>query len=154
MENGTALEWGNINISFGSPYQEGTLILPKFNTDSSYYMLYIAGNLTGDPSGSIGVRVNLAEIDMTLNNGLGKVVLKDQVLISDSLDYGKMTACRHANGRDWWIIVPRREEGSFPGSYMTRQVSMILVNSLFPIFTIQKGSGQCRFSPDGTHMLL
>ena len=52
MQNGSTLEWGNLDISLGSPYQQGILILPKFGRDSAYYMLYTAGELTGDIYGS------------------------------------------------------------------------------------------------------
>ena len=126
-------------------------MLPKFNADSIYYMLYMAGDLTGDPTGSIGVRVNLAVVDMTRNNGLGSVILKDQVLITDSLDYGKLTSCRHANGRDWWIIIPRREEGSFRRILYDPAGFHDLGIQAFPNFLqFRKGFGNAVFSPDGT----
>ena len=151
MENGEDLEWGNINISFGSYYQGGILILPKFDVDSVYCMLYVAGDLTGDPTGSIGVRVNLAVVDMTQNGGLGRVISKDQALISDSLDYGKLAACRHANGRDWWIIIPRREEGSFRRILYDPAGFHDLGSQSFANFLqFRKGVGNAVFSPDGT----
>ncbi len=42
---------------------------------------------------------------MNLNGGLGGVPLgqKNQIAINDTLMPG-MAACKHANGRDWWII--------------------------------------------------
>jgi PKD domain len=43
-------------------------------------------------------------LDMKANQGLGKVVFKDSVLVQGCLQ----TACadRHANGRDWWVLLP------------------------------------------------
>jgi hypothetical protein len=40
---------------------------------------------------------------MTLDNGLGAVVSKNNILFSDSLTMN-LFACRHANGRDWWLM--------------------------------------------------
>ena len=44
-------------------------------------------------------------IDMEENGGLGEVVLRKEPLIIDTLEYGKLAACKHANGRDWWIVI-------------------------------------------------
>jgi WD40 repeat protein len=48
---------------------------------------------------------------MNLNGGLGAVILKNQALYNDSLIPGRITACKHANGRDWWIFAPRYMNG-------------------------------------------
>ncbi len=44
---------------------------------------------------------------MSLDNGLGAVTAKNNIILADTLDWGGITACRHGNGRDWWIIVPK-----------------------------------------------
>ena len=46
-----------------------------------------------------------AKVDGLVNNGLGKVVEKKSVLVRSS-NLEAIAACRHANGRDWWIVVP------------------------------------------------
>ncbi len=45
-------------------------------------------------------------IDLKLNNGLGDVVTKERniPILTDTLDIS-ISAVRHANGRDWWILV-------------------------------------------------
>lgn len=50
----------------------------------------------------------VATIDLTANNGAAKVVEKNKILLSGTL----MTpaACRHANGRDWWIMASDADE--------------------------------------------
>ena len=155
MEGGDHVDWGTqstaISDRLGSPYQGGVLILPRFDADSTYNMLYTAGDLTGDIYGSMGVRLNIAGVDMRLNNGLGKVTFKDLVMLSDSLDYGKLTACRHANGRDWWIIIPRWEQGSFWWLLYSPEGYTYLGIQSFPNFLqFRKGFGNAVFSPDGT----
>jgi hypothetical protein len=41
-------------------------------------------------------------IDMSLNNGKGKMIVKEQNLLSGDFSHA-ISACKHANGRDWWI---------------------------------------------------
>lgn len=53
-------------------------------------------------------------VDMKLNNGLGKVIKSNQVLMKDAdLSYNRMTAVKHANGRDWWLVKPHVHEHLF-----------------------------------------
>lgn len=42
----------------------------------------------------------LTTIDMSLNNGKGQVISKNQIKIQDALNAGKITACKHGNGRE------------------------------------------------------
>src|SRR5690606_18099788 len=41
-------------------------------------------------------------VDMSLNSGLGGVVMKNQLLLLPSTE--KVAAVRHCNGVDWWIV--------------------------------------------------
>ncbi len=50
-----------------------------------------------------GARISYSVVDMSYNNGLGKVVTKNNVLSYGNICDG-MTAIRHGNGRDWWIL--------------------------------------------------
>ncbi|MBK8192768.1 MAG: hypothetical protein IPK76_06075 [Lewinellaceae bacterium] len=52
-----------------------------------------------------------SRIDMNANQGLGQVVFKDSVLTEGCLQ----TACanRHANGRDWWVLLPDNVNNRF-----------------------------------------
>ncbi len=89
-------------------------------------------------------------LDMEVNNGNGKVILKNELIIDqDSLDLGKMTATRHANGRDWWVLVSRiqqRKVFTFLASADTVFLHHIQEVSL-PMY---HGLGQAVFSPDGS----
>jgi PKD domain len=51
----------------------------------------------------VGKRLLVAMVDLSANGGKGKVIEKNRVLLSGNL--GMATACRHANGRDWWVMV-------------------------------------------------
>jgi len=53
-------------------------------------------------------------INMNGDSGNGEVIQKNSVLINDTLA-AQMSICKHANGRDWWIVIP---EAYSPGYYI------------------------------------
>lgn len=56
----------------------------------------------------VGQNLLVATIDAVANNGAGKVTEKNKILHSGTLM--APAACRHANGRDWWIMVSDADE--------------------------------------------
>ncbi|MFN0215900.1 MAG: PKD domain-containing protein [Saprospiraceae bacterium] len=56
----------------------------------------------------VGQNLMIATIDVTANNGAGKVTEKNKILLTGTLM--SPNACRHANGRDWWIMVSDADE--------------------------------------------
>ena len=42
-------------------------------------------------------------IDMSLNGGKGKMIVKEKLLLWGDFSHA-LSACRHANGKDWWIV--------------------------------------------------
>ena len=47
-------------------------------------------------------------IDMTYNGGLGKVISKNNLLLGGNMADG-VSAIKHGNGRDWWVIARKSE---------------------------------------------
>ncbi len=87
MENGDS-------IATPGWYKE-LLILPL--PDSTNKFVVISSMATS------GAKISYSEVDLTFNNGLGKVVSKNNVLDTGEISDG-ITAIKHGNGRDWWII--------------------------------------------------
>jgi hypothetical protein len=103
MMNGSGLNPGIFvnNWPFGFPINNSSIIL-NFLTDSTKYIL-LHKTLWGQFAISItGFYQSI--IDMTLNGGLGSVTVKNDTILADTLSWG-VGACKHANGRDWWVIV-------------------------------------------------
>src|SRR5690606_14000560 len=46
-------------------------------------------------------------IDATQNEGLGKVIVKNKLVHKDRFNNIPILACKHGNGRDWWILAER-----------------------------------------------
>ncbi|MBK7967189.1 MAG: T9SS type A sorting domain-containing protein [Bacteroidetes bacterium] len=87
MENGDSL--------FCSNWYREMLILPW--PDSVNKFVVIASMATS------GTKISYSVVDLTYNNGLGKVFDKNTVIDTGNICDG-ITAIRHGNGRDWWIL--------------------------------------------------
>ncbi|MFN0202344.1 MAG: T9SS type A sorting domain-containing protein [Bacteroidia bacterium] len=106
MQNGIGL--GNDSLpqgwhNFGIPFYQASMALPSPNNIMEYYLFQIYYR-DGLPQGK---GLIYSRIDMTLDNGLGSVTDKNVKLIQDSLYYTGITAVKHANGKDWWVVIPR-----------------------------------------------
>lgn len=77
---------------------QGNMILPMPD-DSMKYYVFIARR-----DGGLGNSMFYNIVDMSLNNGLGAVISRDNPLLTDHINE-KMNATKHANGRDWWIVL-------------------------------------------------
>ncbi len=79
---------------------QAALILPKPGDSRYYYVFTVDGFYQNNLQ--YGFRYSI--VDMTLDNGNGNVVASEKnILLSDTMTE-KLTAVRHANGRDYWII--------------------------------------------------
>jgi hypothetical protein len=83
------------SIAGDSWYHEMTII-PQISVDSSYFLFSIGVTM---PFGLM-----YSVIDIRLDGGLGSVVQKNIPLLG-GLMVDCVTAIKHGNGRDWWIIV-------------------------------------------------
>ena len=85
---------------------------------------------------------------MNLDSGLGGVVQKNTVLFQDTLIEGRLTAVKHANGRDWWIFSHKWNSGQIFKFLVTPYgIQGPFVQN---IFTVRVNYfGQMLFSPQG-----
>jgi gliding motility-associated-like protein len=88
---------------------QAALIIPKPNSDSLYYLI------TADQGGyymAANTGVHYSIIDMSLNGGLGQVTIKNKLLTPPPATE-KLTAVRHCNGRDYWVITHSFNSNAF-----------------------------------------
>lgn len=151
MANGTGINPGAYAnyVPDGFLLSQGALILPVPESDSLYYLIHnSADGYSASPPNSISYSLYLTVIDLSLNGGLGEVIVKNQVIISDSLNSGKIISCKHANGRDWWIICHRVNSDIFYKMLLTPNgIVSITTQSIGSVRT--DDAGQLKFSPDG-----
>lgn len=153
MENGQGLNPGphaNTWQDYGYILDQGALILPVPEHDSLYYLLHLDKET---PSGQFDYHSQhfyYTLINIRENNGLGRVIEKNQVIIDEELQVGKLTSVKHANGRDWWILLRKYGSNIFhrflvtPDGILSQGIQQIGNPVLLP------GVGQAVFSPDGS----
>ena len=144
-----------------APYSQASIILPLDNqkymvvyttlTDKMMDAWYSATN-------NDSVYFDLlwyAMVDMNANGGLGKVEKSRQPIIENGyLSMPEMMACRHANGRDWWLLKGRINSVAF-FTYLVKSSGEVLDYGLQWFPRIGKNydwyvDGQCMFSADGS----
>ena len=154
MENGDSI--GNQpNWYFsGEPFPQITLALPLPDYQDRYVlfqMLWEGITLSNGDYEYIGNSLVFHEIDMSVNGGLGKVISRNDPVIGDTLDVGKITAVKHANGRDWWVLVWKYNSDSVYRILMGNNgVQFIGTQSVQAEWQGLTSHGQVAFSPDGT----
>ena len=102
MMNGSSLAPSYLTSSwpYGIPLGCGAIFLP-YPDDTMKYILFHKSRL-----GQFGIdpaMIYSTTIDLSLDGGLGGVISKNDSILADTLSWG-ITACKHANGRDWWVV--------------------------------------------------
>jgi hypothetical protein len=151
MMNGSGL---NPN-SFTNNYPHGLLIdysnvfLTYPNESSKYVLFHHTATFDGYsyPSNEIYYTV----IDLTLNGGLGGVdsSQKNVIALQDTLNWG-LAACRHANGRDWWVVVQKHNTDSIFKILFTPNGVDTITTQKLNVPKSWYNATQPTFSPDGT----
>jgi hypothetical protein len=90
---------------------QGTLILPDVHSKDSLWYLFHSRLDTISPQlfpneYYVAISLLLTIIERNFSGQL-EVRSKDEVLIGDTMFAGNLTACGHANGRDWWIFASK-----------------------------------------------
>lgn len=152
------------SINFGTVYQEqcntitgytagwqSCLILPLPFDTAKFYLFHKKIVFVEEPEFHV-LTDNLlySVVDMSLNEGKGAVVEKNELILEDTLSFGEMTAVKHANGLDWWIITSKR----FSNQYLIFHFSnegVELVNEQEIGLPSTVHGGQVNFSPNGKY---
>jgi hypothetical protein len=106
MMNGKGLNPGPFTDvycgSYGMPFVGQNIILPWPDSSQKYILFHSTGN----PITAYNMPTELmySIIDMNFNGGLGAVTQKNVITLQDWLTPG-LAACKHANGRDWWVVM-------------------------------------------------
>jgi len=88
--------------------KQNSVIIPIENDTNKYYLFSNGGVAT---AGGMGLHYSL--IDMTLNGGLGDVVTSAKAINLLGATAEKVTAVKHANGCDYWVITTLHGSNSY-----------------------------------------
>ena len=152
MPHGDSINYGDLYNYFdyyGYIMPQGALILPLPGSESLYYLFHEKLEWS-QPYFDLPMGFYCSIIDLSLDSGLGDVVEKNVILINDTLDYGCITATRHANGRDWWILVPEFFHNRYYRLLLTPQGVVQDTMQTIGTASFYPELAQACFSPDGT----
>lgn len=154
MENGDQISAGSIhnlycdNFGWGYVSYQGILALP-FPGDTNKYILLHSKVNTTNIYDSISVLYTV--IDMGENDGLGTVTEKN-IFLQRNRFSKTFTAVRHANGRDWWIVIPEELKTVYHFYLLDPHgLQGPFVQQPEPEWILgHYGNAMCAFSPDGS----
>jgi len=112
MQNSDGFALGilpNLYSTTGAAFTQGSLALPSQKDTNQFLLFYWDFDVyiyAPDSPYAAPYHLYMAKIDQSGNNGLGTVIEKNILLISDTLANAGIAATKHANGRDWWVVVP------------------------------------------------
>ncbi|HMR47611.1 MAG TPA: hypothetical protein PKC92_12565, partial [Bacteroidia bacterium] len=151
MQNGSGLSPGAYANAFSDGFgiPQASLVIPKPNSPNLYYLFHNTADGYSQPiPNSISYNFYLTTIDMNGNGGLGNVISKNVSLLTDSMNPGKIAATKHANGRDWWVMIHRVNTNTFYKFLVTPTVILGPYSQNIGVIR-GDGAGQAWFSPDG-----
>ena len=128
---------------------QAALAIPWPESIAKYFMFHSSV----DDSVAYAYRMYYSLIDMNLDGGLGAVVSKNNILIADTLMYGRLTATKHANGRDWWVVFHGGKNDKYY-IYLVDPTGINLHAVQHIGGSLVSAQGQVCFSPDGSKFAL
>lgn len=144
MPNGTGL--------LGDPSSSQSAIIVPRPTDANTFYIFTTGadlNRTG---------TNYSVIDISLDGGLGDVTAKNLPLLSEGTE--KLTAVKHANNRDIWVITHGFANNNFhaylisPLGLNTSPVTSSVGLDLTPAAISSNAAGMIKASPNGSKLAI
>ncbi|MDX2282153.1 MAG: T9SS type A sorting domain-containing protein [Saprospiraceae bacterium] len=127
---------------------QSTIILPFPGSDHEYILIHTGIENIPDP---VVTKLYYSKIDMSLNNGKGKVTEKNVVIYAGPMGFAEMSAVKHANGIDWWVVKPAPYNKNSYFKFLITQNGPSqpeFQNFTFNTLTFSTQSQTC-FSPDG-----
>jgi len=150
MENGDDINEGEYADYYcpigGYPTGNGMLILNTLGDSTNYTLFHIR---RGNPNNSLFSDFLTSDIKINTAYPNGLVTNKNTTIINDTFS-DHLTAVRHGNGRDWWVVANKdRRNGIFLFRYTPEGILEVKKQQIGKIWNPGSFNGQSVFSPDG-----
>lgn len=138
----------------GLPDVSAVIILP-FSSDTNHYNIF---SLSGEEVKAHGVDIfqplslKHSVSDLRIDSGNGGIdsSIKAEDVIIDTLLAGHLAACRHGNGRDWWLVMHGWYNNIYYKLLITPNgIEGPFVQTIGSVITYDFG-GEAAFSPNGS----
>jgi hypothetical protein len=132
----------------GYNVNQSMMLLPA-GSDSVYYLFHtpLFVNLT-----PVSAYINLLYYTKIVKEGDQWLVSKkNQIVLTDTLDLTGLCAVRHANGRDWWLVVAKDKINTYYKVLVTPYGIQYYQQTIDTV-AYQQCWGEMVFSPDGDKM--
>lgn len=143
------------NLKGHSSSTQSAIIIKKPGSSTNYYIFTSdAGEYIDPPNDGF----HYSEVDMSLNSGMGDVILSSKnILLMDSCTE-KIAAVKHANGTDIWVMTHRWKSDKFY-AWLVTAAGVSASPVITAIGSIHTGNddntiGQMKFSPQGNKLAL
>lgn len=130
MDNGTGFNPGfladlncHTNLGYAS-LPQSIISLPMPGAEDMYMVVHELDDLLRLPNSlTVVTKMRYSIVDMSANGGAGRVISKNVEINQDSFSRsGSLSAVKHANEEDWWIIKPGYfRDGSYCVLHMSKE---------------------------------
>lgn len=138
------------NLMGNKSSTQSAFILPLPQSNHFYYIFTTDAFINNFQN---GLRYSI--LDMCLNSGIGGVISnsKNTLLLATASE--KLTATKHSNGQDYWIVTILNNTNSYY-AYLITQNGIVdtIVSSVGPICGGANAYGQMKISPDGSKIAM
>ncbi len=132
-------------------WTNGSIILQKPLSTNLFYLIYVGGYY--DSSQNYVSGIFYALVDMNYNNWEGKCVEKNILLYEGNLTE-KVSAVKHANGKDWWVYAHESNNQNYYRFLLTQNgIAYNGVQFVGCVFhsDVLSQFGELVFSPSGNY---
>jgi len=134
----------------GLKAHQGALFLSDLGDESKYHLLHVDLNYSS-VNGLVTwhvFKINWLTIDSKLNQ-----VIKNKIILEDTINDSFISACKHANGRDWWLILNKYKTNTFyKFLFSPAGIELTDVQNIGPI--VRDGASHALFSPKGNYFAI
>lgn len=141
----------------GLSLHQGCMFLPWPDDTNKYVLLHTTKELAlpqtypGFIPYHLPRHLYMTVLDKSINGGLGGIVSINQIIVTDTLTNwgGGLSVTKHANGRDWWILVKKHYKNKFYKFLLTPGGIQSMGFQLIGLDNQARFGDIYRFSPNG-----
>ncbi len=132
----------------GIDINQGALFIPKPGSNDIYCLFHFSDDTFNNKRPAT---LYYSVIDKNANSGLGEVISKNNVFGKGTYRDGGFTACKHANGRDYWLVMGQSSNNTFEKYLLTPDTILgPFLQSIGPPYLPPFDLAYSKFSLDGS----